>query len=153
MIRVASVPASHVYVRHLAQPMGKDGVVRLDDPVPPADGRKVPGGWWPPVMLDPGWIREHHHLFDLFHVHFGFDAIAPQVMEDIVHELRSHDIPLVYTVHDLRNPPPSRSRVAPGDTRRVGTGGGLSDHLDTGGRLHRSRTIGGGNALCCLILM
>ena len=103
VIRVASVPASHVYVRHLAPHMGTDGVVRLDDPIP-ADGRKVPGGWWPPVMLDPGWIREHHHLFDLFHVHFGFDAIAPQVMEDIVHELHSHEIPLVYTVHDLRNP-------------------------------------------------
>lgn len=119
VIRVASVPASHVYVRHLAPQSGTDrrpgsgtastpesgtdSIIRLDDPIP-VDGRKVPGGWWPPVMLDPAWIRDHHHLFDLFHVHFGFDAIAPRVMEDIVHELRSHRVPLVYTVHDLRNP-------------------------------------------------
>ncbi len=41
VIRVASVPASHVYVRHLACPEGDD-VIRLTDPVP-ADGRKVPG--------------------------------------------------------------------------------------------------------------
>lgn len=102
-IRVASVPASHVYVRHLATPTGTDAVVRLADPIP-QNGRKVPGGWWPPVMLDPAWIRDNHHLFDLFHIHFGFDAIAPRVMEDIVHELRTHDVPLVYTVHDLRNP-------------------------------------------------
>ncbi len=103
VIRVASVPASHVYVRHLAAPTGTDAVVRLVDPIP-EDGRKVPGGWWPPVMLDPAWIRDNHQYFDLFHVHFGFDAIEPNVMEDIVHELRTHDVPLVYTVHDLRNP-------------------------------------------------
>jgi hypothetical protein len=103
MIRIASVPASHVYVRHLSTPDGADTAVRLRDPVP-ADGRKVPGGWWPPVMLDPSWISEHHREFDAFHIHFGFDAIAPTTMCDIVHELRTHDIPLVYTVHDLRNP-------------------------------------------------
>jgi hypothetical protein len=44
VLRVASVPASHVYVRHLADPAGVDAVRRLSDPVP-RDGRKVPGGW------------------------------------------------------------------------------------------------------------
>ncbi|MGW0019444.1 glycosyltransferase family 1 protein [Rhodococcus sp. NPDC003382] len=101
-VRVASVPASHVYVRHLADPDG-DGVTRMPDPVP-ADGRTVPGGWWPPLMLEPGWVTEHHHEFDVFHVHFGFDAIEPAQLEDIVAELDDHRIPLVYTVHDLRNP-------------------------------------------------
>ncbi|MBV6757939.1 glycosyltransferase family 1 protein [Rhodococcus opacus] len=103
MIRVASVPASHVYVRHLADPDGTDQVVRLPDPVP-ADGRKMPGGWWPPLMLDPMWISRHHREFDVFHIHFGFDAITPTEMKDILHELSVHRIPLVYTVHDLRNP-------------------------------------------------
>ena len=42
-IRVASVPAGHVYVRHLSDPDGGGDVVRLPD-IPPADGRKVPGG-------------------------------------------------------------------------------------------------------------
>ncbi|MQY27786.1 glycosyltransferase family protein [Nocardia aurantia] len=102
-LRVASVPASHVYVRHLSAPDGHHDVIRLPDPVP-ADGRTVPGGWWPPLMLDPGWIRRNHKEFDVFHVHFGFDALAPELLADIVGELRAHGKPLLYTVHDLRNP-------------------------------------------------
>ncbi|MDT5189606.1 MAG: hypothetical protein QOG79_6478 [Mycobacterium sp.] len=103
MLRVASVPSSHVYVRHLAHPDALDVVSRLPDPVP-VDGRTVPGGWWPPLMLESGWVTDHHHRFDLFHVHFGFDAVAPDVLGEVMHELKVHDKPLVYTVHDLRNP-------------------------------------------------
>jgi len=102
LLRVASVPASHVYVRHLADPDG-DCVVRLADPIP-ADGRTVPGGWWPPLMLEPGWVSANHNRFDVFHVHFGFDAIGPDALSEVVRELKVHDKPLVYTVHDLRNP-------------------------------------------------
>jgi hypothetical protein len=103
VLRVASVPASHVYVRHLADPAGVDAVRRLSDPVP-ADGRTVPGGWWPPLMLEPGWVTENRDHFDVFHVHFGFDAIAPEDLREVVDELKRHNKPLVYTVHDLRNP-------------------------------------------------
>lgn len=102
-MRVASVPASHVYVRHLSEPGGIDNVVRLADPVP-ADGHTLPGGWWPPLMLEPGWVSANHDKFDVFHVHFGFDAIGPEVLSGVVHELKAHGKPLVYTVHDLRNP-------------------------------------------------
>ena len=102
-MRVASVPQSHIYVRHLSHPGGFDPVIRLPDPVP-ADGRTVPGGWWPPLMLDPTWIEQHHNEFDVFHVHFGFDAVGPEVLADVVQALKMHDKPLVYTVHDLRNP-------------------------------------------------
>ena len=102
-MRVASVPQSHIYVRHLSHPGGFDPVVRLPDPVP-ADGRMVPGGWWPPLMLDPTWIEQHHNEFDVFHIHFGFDAIGAEVLADAVQALKMHDKPLVYTVHDLRNP-------------------------------------------------
>lgn len=102
-MRVASVPASHVYVRHLADPGKGNGVMRLSDPVP-ADGRKVPGGWWPPVMLEPGWVTANRDQFDVFHVHFGFDAIAPDDLRRVVDELERHRKPLIYTVHDLRNP-------------------------------------------------
>lgn len=101
-VRVASVPASHVYVRHLAAEH-PDGVVRLDD-VPPADGAKVPGGWWPPVMLDEDWIREHRDELDVFHVHFGFDAKQPDELRAIARTLDELGVPLVVTVHDLRNP-------------------------------------------------
>lgn len=103
VLRVASVPASHVYVRHLSEPHHTDHVVRLDDPAP-ADGRTVPGGWWPPLMLEPGWVSANHDRFDVFHVHFGFDAIAPDDLAGVMRELKAHDKPLVYTVHDLRNP-------------------------------------------------
>lgn len=102
-IRVASVPASHVYVRHLADPDGDDRVVRLAD-IAPADGRTVPGGWWPPAMLDPDWITAHRDTFDVFHVHFGFDAKTPEQLTDVAHALAAAGIPLVVTVHDLRNP-------------------------------------------------
>jgi glycosyltransferase involved in cell wall biosynthesis len=103
VLRVASVPASHVYVRHLADPACSDGIRRLPDPVP-ADGRKVPGGWWPPLMLEPGWVTDNRDEFDVFHVHFGFDAITPDDLREVVDELERHNKPLVYTVHDLRNP-------------------------------------------------
>lgn len=103
MLRVASVPSSHVYVRHLTRTGDNDDVARLPDPVP-VGGRSAPGVWWPPRMLDPEWIRLNHKQFDVFHVHFGFDAIEPETLQQLVHELKTQDIPLVYTVHDLRNP-------------------------------------------------
>jgi hypothetical protein len=103
LIRVASVPASHVYVRHLSDPEGSDAVIRLDDPIP-EDRIKVPGGWWPPLVLDSGWIAKNHKSFDVFHVHFGFDAVSTEGLRATVDELARHRKPLVYTVHDLRNP-------------------------------------------------
>ena len=102
-MRVASVPASHVYVRHLSDPDGADDVVRLKDPAP-EDGRTVPGGWWPPLMLEPGWVSNNHDRFDVFHVHFGFDAIGSDVLAAVIQELKEHRKPLIYTMHDLRNP-------------------------------------------------
>jgi hypothetical protein len=102
-VRVASVPANHVYVRHLAAHDGRDPVVRLADPAP-ADGETVPGGWWPPVMLDAGWIAANAADFDVFHVHFGFDAKPPAELEAVGAALAAEGVPLVVTVHDLRNP-------------------------------------------------
>lgn len=103
VITVASVPANHVYVRHLAPPDGDGGVRRLPDPRPcgaPSDAAV----WWPPAMLDPQWIEEHHETFDVFHVHFGFDAQSVENLRAVVQALRAHGKPLVQTVHDLRNP-------------------------------------------------
>ena len=102
-IRVASVPGSHVYVRHLAPVDGAGGVVRLAD-IPPVDGVNVPGGWWPPAMLDRGWVEAEHESFDVFHVHFGFDAKAPDELRVLTAALAAAGRPLVVTVHDLRNP-------------------------------------------------
>ena len=99
---IASVPSSHVYVRHLSSPDDIGSVIRLPDPKPRAD---VPDAqWWPPRMLEPGWVASHADEFDLMHVHFGFDAVSPAELAELVVELRRHGKPLVVTVHDLRNP-------------------------------------------------
>ncbi|MEB3958788.1 glycosyltransferase [Streptomyces kunmingensis] len=101
-IRVASVPAGHVYVQHCSA-SEPDGVRRLKDPRPngaPSTSQR----WWPPVMLEPEWIAAHHRDFDVFHLHFGFDAQSPAQLAALVKTLRRHGKPLVYTVHDLRNP-------------------------------------------------
>ena len=102
VLRVASVPESHIYVRHLAEP---------GDVTQCTGYRSGAVGWaegtgrgWPPLMLEPGWVTDNHDRFDVFHVHFGFDAIAPGDLRKVVEELEQHDKPLVYTVHDLRNP-------------------------------------------------
>ncbi|MFC9266342.1 glycosyltransferase family 1 protein [Streptomyces zhihengii] len=55
-------------------------------------------------MLDPRWIASHHEDFDVFHLHFGFDAQEPERLRGLVCALRRHGKPFVYTVHDLRNP-------------------------------------------------
>jgi hypothetical protein len=100
-MRVASVPANHVYVQHLSDPRGSDRVHRLADPAPAG---AEPGQWWPPAMLEAGWVREHHHEFDVMHVQFGFDALDPAQLSALVRELDRFGKPLVYTAHDLRNP-------------------------------------------------
>ncbi|MCC9204851.1 glycosyltransferase [Arthrobacter sp. zg-Y769] len=105
IIRVASVPHSQVYIRHTgAVPGGENHVVRLPDPDPRNPGQSTEAKWWPPVMLDAGWIRDNADSFDLMHIHFGFDAVSPGDLRAVTEELKSRGKPLVYTVHDLRNP-------------------------------------------------
>ncbi|MDQ1035639.1 hypothetical protein QFZ75_002055 [Streptomyces sp. V3I8] len=78
-------------------------MIRLTDPRPcgaPVGSRQ----WWPPTMLEPGWVDEHAGVFDVFHLHFGFDAQSPAALRALVEALRRNGKPLVYTVHDLVNP-------------------------------------------------
>lgn len=91
-LRVASVPATHVYVRRLAHP----AVVRLQDPS--GDDHRTP------CFLDPAWWASTETLPDLLHVHFGFEYYDPAQLARLVDVLRARRVPLVYTVHDLRNP-------------------------------------------------
>ncbi|QNE42628.1 glycosyltransferase [Frigoribacterium sp. NBH87] len=76
-------------------------VVRLADPAPAGAG---PGQWWPPVMVDAGWVRAHADEFDLLHVHFGTESFTLEHLAGVVAALREVGKPLVYTVHDLENP-------------------------------------------------
>jgi hypothetical protein len=97
------VPARHVYVEHLADPDGADAVERLADPTPD-DPLPLVGQWWPPAMLSVDWIETNHADFDVFHIQFGFDAQDPSNLVAVADALARHGKPLVYTVHDLRNP-------------------------------------------------
>ena len=86
-IRVATVPASHVYVRHLdpVHPLsGLPRIDRLSDPDPDDPRRSTVSTWWPPVMLQPEWVREHADEFDVFHLQFGFDARTPAELAELV---------------------------------------------------------------------
>jgi hypothetical protein len=53
-------------------------------------------------MLDPAWVGDHD--FDVAHVHFGFDSRTPEELEEFVAAVHDRGRPLVFTVHDLRNP-------------------------------------------------
>ncbi|PUA80163.1 hypothetical protein [Nocardioides currus] len=98
---IASVPSGHVYVRHLS-PLSGGGPRRLLDP-DPADPRRPAGNtWWPPSMLEPSWAEQN--AFDVFHLHFGFDARTPEELDRLTRTLRDRGKPFVFTVHDLRNP-------------------------------------------------
>lgn len=111
LLAVLSVPAGHPYVANSIAVPGEvdDGLLVLPDVLPP--GR--PGGqWWPPVALDPAtlerWLEqgwgEHAQSIDLVHVHFGFEGVDPADLQACAQLLRDHGVPLVLTVHDLRNP-------------------------------------------------
>lgn len=105
-IRVASVPHSQVYIRHLEawETEAPRAVHRLPDPPPAGGSHFEQSRWWPPAMLSAAWIEANHSSFDLMHIHFGFDAVSPAELNEVLGQLRKHGKPLVYTVHDLFNP-------------------------------------------------
>jgi hypothetical protein len=97
-VRVASVPAGHPYVtRATAAP----GVRVLPDPMPAG---AAPGQWWPPVVLDPRWVRAHAAEADVLHVHFGTESFTPQHLADTLDAAHAAGWPVVLTVHDLEHP-------------------------------------------------
>lgn len=96
------MPSGHVYVRHLSPAEGPGTVERLPDPDPDDPRRSAQQRWWPPVMLRPDWAATAD--IDVFHVQFGFDTCTPDGLRELVAILRRRGIPLVVTVHDLRNP-------------------------------------------------
>lgn len=102
MLTVASVPSGHVYVRHLTPVDSEPTVRRLPDPDPDRPERPAQERWWPPAMLTPGWAARAE--FDVFHVHFGFDACPPEQLAQLSRVLRERGKRFVLTVHDLRNP-------------------------------------------------
>jgi hypothetical protein len=106
VITVASVPARHPYVEAT---IDANRVALLADPVPA--GATVPGQWWPPRWLDPDYLQSRLGEIDVLHVHFGFESIEPEQLEQVCTVTARHGVPLVVTVHDLHNPhvPDARS--------------------------------------------
>jgi len=97
-VRLLSVPAAHPYVRSVT---ASSGIDVLDDPRPPG----APAGqWWPPVALDPQWIREHAADADILHIHFGTESFTPERLADTLDAARTVGWPIVFTVHDLVHP-------------------------------------------------
>ena len=75
---------------------------RLPDPV--VSPHRPQSQWWPTPALEADWVLDHRDEFDLFHLHFGFDARRPDQLADLTAALRTTGKPFLYTVHDLRNP-------------------------------------------------
>lgn len=94
-LRIASFPATHPYVEAVrpseVRPVSP-GVVDAAQPW-------APHPWWEPAQL-----RQHVADMDVAHVHFGYDHLSPPQLADWTAQLRASGVPLVLTVHDLRNP-------------------------------------------------
>jgi hypothetical protein len=98
-IRIASVPAAHPYVLGI-----RDADTELSFlPNPTVAGRPA-AQWWPPAMIDPRWITQHEHGFDIMHAHFGLESFTIAHLERVLSTLQRAGRPFIYTVHDLVNP-------------------------------------------------
>lgn len=83
-----SIPAGHPYPQ---------AVMRMSPPALPE-----PDPWWPHPAFEPQWWENHNP--EVVHVHFGFEHLNREQMQDFLSILRARRIPLVVTVHDIDNP-------------------------------------------------
>jgi hypothetical protein len=95
---VVSIPAQHPYIRSVT---ASAGITVLPDPRPLG---AAAGVWWPPVALDPQWIREHASTADLLHIHFGTESFSAEHLAECIAAAREVGWPVVFTVHDLEHP-------------------------------------------------
>ncbi len=94
-VRVVTVPHSDAYVDAVLPPH----VVRVG----PED---VPGRW-----LDAAHLTAHAEDVDVVHVHTGFGHLDERALDGWTETLRRLGIPLLVTVHQLRDPAqPTRAR-------------------------------------------
>jgi hypothetical protein len=94
-IRVAAVPHRDAYV----------------DAVLPATAVRVGPGHDPSPWLDPAYLTAHAGRVDVVHVHTGYGHLPEDEVVSWTEAVRRTGIPLVVTVHQLRDPDqPARSR-------------------------------------------
>jgi N-terminal domain of galactosyltransferase len=91
-VRVATVPAAHPYL---------DAVRPCASTV--FDAGRAPS-WQPDPLLGPDALRAARSDIDVMHVHFGYDHLDEPELDRWLLALHELDLPLVVTVHDLRNP-------------------------------------------------
>jgi glycosyltransferase involved in cell wall biosynthesis len=89
--RVLSYPPRHDYVDRLQPDAAR--LVHRDEP-------------WPalPQFYDPAWIVAHRGDWDVAHLHFTWEQYPPQQLAAVLSALVLTGTPIVWTVHDLRNP-------------------------------------------------
>jgi hypothetical protein len=85
---VATIPHSDAYV----------------DAVLPPDVVRVGPAAEPSPWLDQAYLTEHHRDVDVLHVHTGYAHLTEAAMECWTETVRRLGIPLVVTVHQLRDP-------------------------------------------------
>ncbi|MCV2490311.1 hypothetical protein OF117_13140 [Geodermatophilus sp. YIM 151500] len=88
LLRVASIPHTDAYVDAVLP----DGAVRVG----PAAG---PSPW-----LDPTYLELHARTVDVVHLHTGYGHLTPARLDHWLGTLRRLGVPLVVTVHQLRDP-------------------------------------------------
>jgi hypothetical protein len=85
---VATIPHSDPYI----------------DAVVPPDAIRVGPGLEPSPWLDTDYLIGHYRDIDVLHVHTGYGHLAEAAVEDWTESVRRLGIPLVVTVHQLRDP-------------------------------------------------
>jgi hypothetical protein len=74
------------------------------DAVLPPDALRVGPHGEPSPWLDPAYLAEHRADIDVLHLHGGYGNLAEAELETWTEAVRRHAVPLVVTVHQLRNP-------------------------------------------------
>lgn len=93
-IRVAPVPHTDPYV----------------DAVLPASVRRIGPAGRPSPWLDPAYLAAHAREVDLVHLHTGYGHLPEDEVVSWTETLRRAGVPLVTTVHQLRDPARCASR-------------------------------------------
>jgi hypothetical protein len=97
-VRVVSIPSGHPYPQSTTL---STGISLLPDPL----HEDAPEGqWWPPLALDPAWIRRNASAADLLHIHFGTESFSASHLAACITAAHEVGWPVVYTVHDLEHP-------------------------------------------------
>lgn len=90
--RILSVPSTHPYVEAV-RPPGAEAVA----------GDRI-AGWEPDPALTTTGLARLGDAIDVIHLHFGYEHLSVAELGRWLDAVRVRKLPLIVTVHDLRNP-------------------------------------------------